>query len=294
VAWALLQAGYDLRGWQGAVKGDVPIGAGLSSSAALEMAVMQAFAVVSGFAWDAPQMAKLGQKVENEWVGVNSGIMDQMISASGRAGSALLIDCRSLETELVPLPPDVVVVILDTSTRRGLAGSAYNDRRASCERAAAAYGVAALRDLSVAEFEAGAARLDDITRKRAQHVITENERVLAAREALKQDDAAAFGQLMNASHISMRDDFEISSDALNAIVTCAQNHAACYGARMTGGGFAGCAVALVEADSAEVFVAHVADCYTTETGLSPQIYITPPTNGAEVFPAETTDFQRKG
>lgn len=280
VAWALQNADYTLNGWEGVLKGDVPIGAGLSSSAALEMATAQAFATVSGFAFDPPKMATLGQRVENQWIGVNSGIMDQMISAAGQRDRALLIDCRSLETTQVPLPPETAIVILDTSTRRGLAGSAYNDRRASCEKAAAFYGVPALRDLDIDTFKAKADQLDDETQRRARHIITENARVLAAKDAMLAGDAEAMGQLMNASHVSMRDDFEISADALNAIVACAQAHDACYGARMTGGGFAGCGVALVRAEQAEDFAQVVTECYRAETGLDPNLYITTAEAGA--------------
>lgn len=285
IAWALQEAGYTLKGWEGVIQGDIPIAAGLSSSAAFEMAAARAFSAVSGFVWDAPSMAKLGQKTENQWVGVNSGIMDQMISASGKANHALLIDCRSLETELAPLPPGTVVVVLDTSTRRpptGLVGTAYNERRQQCEAAARHFGVPALRDISMAEFEARKAELDDVTRRRAKHVITENHRTLRAIDAMKHGDAQAFGDLMYASHISMRDDFEISSDALNAIVECARKHEACYGARMTGGGFAGCAVALVRQEAADDFTRFVAAGYTAETSLTPAIYVCAATNGAEV------------
>lgn len=286
MAWALQESGDTLVGWEGVTAGDVPISAGLSSSAALEMATGRAFGAVSDLAWNPAEYAKLGQKTENGWIGVNSGIMDQMISASGQAGHALLIDCRSLETELVPLPADTVIVILDTSTRRGeggLAASAYNERREQCEQAAAFFGVPALRDVTVAMFEARAHELDDLVRRRAKHVITENERTLKAKDAMQNGDAATLGQLMNESHISMRDDFEISAEALNQIVDCAQAHEACYGARMTGGGFAGCAVALVRADAADDFAAKIAKCYTATSGLTPNIYISSPTNGAEII-----------
>ena len=281
-AWVLREAGYDLRGWEGVIKGDVPVGAGLSSSAALEMAVMQAFAAVSGFDFEPKQMAQLGQQVENAWIGVNSGIMDQMISAAGKKNAALLIDCRTLETEALPLPPDTVVAVLDTGTRRGLVTSAYNDRRESCEKAAQILGVDALRDVPVADFEMRDYMLDEVTRKRARHVVTENARVLAARDAIKRGNAVDFGLLMNLSHDSMRDDFEISSEALNAIVECAQQHDGCYGARMTGGGFAGCAVALVRVDEAESFTKQVTACYTDMTDHEPQIYITPAVIGTEI------------
>jgi len=282
VAWALQQAGYTLGGWEGVVAGDVPIGAGLSSSAALEMATARVFAVTSGLPWDATTMAKIGQRAENEWVGVNCGIMDQMISAAGVAGHALLIDCRSLETQAVPLPPGTAVVVLDTATRRGLVDSAYNERRAQCEAAARFFGVPALRDVSVAQFQAQADRLDDVTRRRARHVVTEDDRTLDATEAMRQGNAVELGQLMNASHTSLRDDFEVSSDELNAMVACAIRQEACHGARMTGAGFGGCAVALVRAGVAHDFAAAVAACYQAATAITPNVYVCAATNGAEV------------
>jgi galactokinase len=279
-AWALQEAGYTLTGWDGVIEGDVPIGAGLSSSAALEMATARAFAELGGFGWDAGAMAKLGQKTENQWIGVNSGIMDQMISAAGREGYALLIDCRSLDTEAVPLPPDTLVVVLDTATRRGLVGSAYNERRAQCEAAAAHFGVPKLRDVSLDVFNARAHELDDVTMRRARHVITENVRTLACADAMRIGDAAEVGRLMNESHVSMRDDFEISRDEVDRMVACAQAHPAAYGARMTGGGFGGCCVALVRADAAETFAGSVAACYTQETGLTPAVYVCAASEGA--------------
>lgn len=282
MAWAMQQAGHTLNGWEGVIAGDVPIGAGLSSSAALEMAAGRAFAAVSGIAWDAPQMARWGQRTENDWLGLNTGIMDQMISAAGQAGQALLIDCRSLDFEALPLPSETAVVILDTSTRRGLVDSAYNERREQCETAARFFGAAALRDVSVAAFEAQADRLDDLTRRRARHVIYENDRTQRARIAMLAGDAATLGQLMNASHRSLRDDFDVSSDALNAIVDCALAHAACYGARMTGAGFGGCAVALVERAQAADFAEHINTTYAQASGLTPSVYICEAAAGAEV------------
>jgi galactokinase len=282
VAWALQEAGYALRGWEGVVAGDVPIGAGLSSSAALEMATARVFAVTSGLRWDPTAMAKIGQRAENEWVGVNCGIMDQMISAAGVAGHALLIDCRSLETRPVPLPPGTAVAVLDTATRRGLVDSAYNERRAQCEAAARFFGVPALRDVSASQFEAWADRLDDLTHRRARHVVTEDARTLEAAEAMRRGDATALGELMDASHVSLRDDFEVSSDELNAMVACAQRQESCYGARMTGGGFGGCAVALIRAGDAHAFADIVATCYQAATGVTPNVYVCVGTNGAEV------------
>jgi galactokinase len=283
MAWVMQDAGHPLQGWEGVVAGDVPLGAGLSSSAALEMATARAFVAASGLAWDAVHMAKLGQRTEHEWMGVNCGIMDQMISASGVQGHALLIDCRSLQTTPVPLPPDTLVVVLDTATRRGLVDSAYNERRAQCETAAQFFGVPALRDVSEEMFQARGDGLPDLPRRRARHVISENARTLRAAEVMRQGDAAEMGRLMNASHTSMRDDFEISCNELNAMVTCARQQAACYGARMTGGGFGGCAVALVYADAAQDFAAVVAACYQESTGLTPNVYICAATDGARVI-----------
>ncbi|MFO7323963.1 MAG: galactokinase [Chloroflexota bacterium] len=282
VAWAMQEAGMMLSGWEGVVAGDVPIGAGLSSSAALEMATARAFAAVSGLTWEPAWIAKIGQKTENLWIGVNSGIMDQLISAAGRAGHALLIDCRSLETQAVPLPPDTRIVVLDTATRRGLVGSAYNERRQQCEAAARHFGVKALRDVTPEMFAEREHELDDVTRRRARHVITENARTLAAAEAMRRGDAVELGRLMNESHVSMRDDFEISREEVDAMVACAQAHDASFGARMTGGGFGGCCVALVRAADAQTFAADVAACYTQATGLTPTIYVCEATDGASV------------
>jgi len=282
VAWALQEAGHTLQGWEGIVTGDVPIGAGLSSSAALEMATARAFAAASDLPWDPATMAQLGQRAENEWVGVSCGIMDQMISAAGVDGHALLIDCRSLEAQAVPLPPDTAVVVLDTVTRRGLVDSAYNERRAQCEAAARFFGVPALRDVSVDQFQSQSEGLDDLIRRRARHVVTEDARTLEATEAMRRGDAAALGGLMNASHVSLREDFEVSSDELNAMVECAQQHEACYGARMTGAGFGGCAVALVRDEASQAFAEKVTACYHAATAIEPHVYICTATNGAEV------------
>jgi len=282
VAWALTQAGYALTGFEGCMQGNVPIGAGLSSSAALEVATARAFAVVSGFPWDAARMAQLSQKAENEWVGMNCGIMDQMISAAGKAGSALLIDCRTLEFEVAPIPSNAVVVVLDTSTRRGLVGSAYNERRAQCEAAARYFDVKALRDVSVERLLAEGSGLDPVTFRRARHIVTENERTLEAKQAMQADDAAWLGRLMKASHASLRDDFEVSSPALDTMVDLANDFRGCFGARMTGAGFGGCAVALVDRNQAERFVDYISPAYRHATGNNPQIYVTQPAEGASV------------
>ena len=272
VAWALKEAGYPLSGWEGVFSGDVPIGAGLSSSAALELALARVFSLTSGFDWVPPEMALICQKAENQWVGVSSGIMDQMISASGKENFALLIDCRNLDTKLVPLPQDTQVVILDTNTRRGLVDSAYNERREQCEAVARHFGVKALRDITLEQLEADKKHLDNLLYLRARHVVSENGRVLQAVEALTAGDSRSFGLLMNASHISMRDDFEISREEMDHMVEIAQNQPGCFGARMTGGGFGGCAVALVDGEKIDGFIKNVTKEYQEKTGLDARIY----------------------
>lgn len=296
-AWSLQDAGLALTGWEGVLQGDVPLGAGLSSSAALEMATARAFAAVGNLDWNPATMAKLGQRAENKWVGVNCGIMDQLISAAGRENHALLIDCRSLDCQSVPFPAGVAVVVLDTSTRRGLVDSAYNERRSQCEAAAKFFNVTALRDVTMKQFEqmTGATDvsvcraccgknggLDALTRRRALHVIGENDRTVEAAAAMRRGDAVELGRLMNESHRSLRDDYEVSSDALNAMVECASAHPACFGARMTGAGFGGCAMALIRADVADDFVAKTAVAYQQKTGHKPAVYVCQATNGAEV------------
>lgn len=281
IAWALAEAGHRLTGWEGVVQGDVPVGAGLSSSAALEVATARAFAAVSHLEWDPATMARLGQRAENRWIGVNCGIMDQLASAAGQDGHALLIDCRSLDIRPAPLPAGVAVVILDTGTRRGLVDSAYNERRSQCEAAAEFFHVKALRDVTPELYEQRAADLPETTRRRARHVITENLRVERAVDAMQRGDAAALGKLMNESHASLQEDYEVSSDALNAMVDAARQHPACFGARMTGAGFGGCAVAIIKAEASDDFASRVAADYRQATGHSPAVYVTGATPGAE-------------
>jgi galactokinase len=252
------------------------------------MATARAFAASSGFEWQPAAMALVGQRAENAWVGVNSGIMDQMISAAGVTGRALLIDCRSLETRAVPLPQGSVIVIMDTATRRELMASAYNERRAQCEEAAAFFRVPALRDVGLDRFEHEGHALPDGVRKRARHVITENDRTLRAAEAMRAGDAPLLGRLMNESHTSLRDDFEVTNNALNVIVEIAQAQPTCYGARMTGAGFGGCAVALVPEADAPAFAAAVAVQYSARTGRDPAVYITYASEGASLLAGEST------
>jgi len=282
VAHALQMEGCRLEGWEGVVAGDVPSGAGLSSSAALELAAARAFAAVSNLDWEAARMARIGQKAENEWVGVQCGIMDQMASAAGQAGHALFLDCRTLAYEHVPLPQGVVVVVLDTSTRRGLVGSAYNERRAQCEAAARSFGVPALRDVAWERFERESRRLEATVMRRARHIVSENRRVLEAVEAMRAGETARLGALFNESHASLRDDFEVTNAALNQIVEAAREQPACYGARMTGAGFGGCAAALASAQQAEEFVNGVTAAYRQKSGLQARAYVCQASAGASV------------
>ncbi len=282
MAWGLQEASYTLNGWEGVLGSDIPVGAGLSSSAALEMVTAMAFSAVGGWEFIPDIMAKIGQKAENEWVGANTGIMDQMISASGQVDHALLIDCRDLSTRHIPLPTKATVVILDTTTRHTHTDSGYNERREQCEAAARFFGVSHLRDVALKEFKDRSANLDELIRRRARHIISENERVLKAAQALSKGDAVEMGKLMNESHTSMRDDFEITNAELNIMVQAAQAQPGCFGARMTGGGFGGCAVALVHEDAVGAFVENVHASYAETTGLDPKIYLCKATNGAEV------------
>jgi galactokinase len=251
-----------LAGWDGAIASDLADGAGLSSSAAIEIATARVFAETSGLEWDPTAMARVAQRGDNEWVGINSGIMDQLICATAREGHARLIDCRDLTGTHVPIPPGAAVVILDTTTRRRLLDSAYNDRRTACEAAARYLGVEQLRD----------ARPDQVTTDmppelyiRARHVVEENARTLAAAEAFTAGDLAEVGRLMNESHESLRDLFEVSSPALDAMAQAAQAAPGCFGARQMGGGFAGSCVALVEAEQLTEFTAVALAGYTRST-----------------------------
>lgn len=286
IANEMINAGYKLKGFDAVMTGDVPRGAGLSSSAAVELAVARAFSAISDIEWNAPAMARIAQKAENEWVGVNCGIMDQMASAACREGYALFLDCRSLETQHAPLPQGVSVVILDTSTRRGLVDSAYNERRRQCEEAAQWFGVKALRDVGTAEFQRKTSAekgLGEVTQRRAKHIVTENERVLEAIEVMKKGNVKRLGELFNASHDSLRDDFEVTNEALNVMVNCAREQEGCFGARMTGAGFGGCAVALVDTRKTEAFTRAVTVIYKQRSGLEASIYICKASEGAGII-----------
>ena len=288
VAWALGEAGLKLGAWEGVLGGDVPIGAGLSSSAATELAVARAFAVASDLAWDPVAMAKLCQRAENRWVGLNCGIMDQLISAAGEAGHALLIDCRSLAITSVPVPPQVRFLVLDSAAPRTLAGSAYNVRRAECEAAVsklqAAYpGISALRDVTPAMLAAGADRLAPNELQRARHIVSENARVLASVQALNEGDMRRLGETMVDSHASLRDDYEVSSRELDTLVDLALATPGVLGGRLTGAGFGGCAIALVLPEAAGVASESIMQRYRAATGLPGSAFVTTASEGATLI-----------
>ena len=286
VVKVLLERGLALHGADLAVTGNVPQGAGLSSSAALEVAVGQAFKSLQGLdALSATDLALIGQQAENRFVGVNCGIMDQLISARGEAGHALLIDCRCLATQPVPLPAGLAVLIAHSKVRRGLVDSAYNERRAQCEAAARHFGVPALRDLTPAQLDAGAANLDDLTLQRARHVVTENPRTEAAAAALAAGDLPALGRLMAASHASMRDDFAITVPAIDQLVDILQQAIGTEGgARMTGGGFGGCVVALLPQERVATATDAVARHYRAPGGDAAEVWVCQAQAGAEAIP----------
>jgi galactokinase len=287
VAVVLQARGFDLPGVDVAIASDVPAAAGLSSSAALEVSMAVAWQTLVGFELSRPDLALLCQRAENTFVGVNCGIMDQFISALGQKDAALLIDCRSLEHCAVALPEGGRVVVMDTRKSRGLADSAYNTRRAECEEGvrllrARLPGIRALRDVSWQQFVDYADGLPDNVRKRCRHVIAENRRVVESVDVLARGDAAAFGRLMDASHRSLRDDYQVSCAELDAMVEAAWRAPGVIGARMTGGGFGGCAVALVEQDQAEAFSQQVADEYQRVIGVEPSLYVCTAEAGAGI------------
>jgi galactokinase len=267
----LSETGCQMPGADVLIDSDLPIGAGLSSSASLELAVAVAFATLADHPIDGATLARLGQRVENDIVGVRSGIMDQLAIALGVAGHALLIDCRSLQTEPVPIPPRVRILVLDSAVPRTLAGSAYNQRRSECEAAlntlqAVDPNLHALRDVTVDLLGKEGWRLTDIQLRRARHVVTENQRVLDAATALRDGDAHRFGQLLTQSHLSLRDDYQVSGRELDTLVDIAANTPGVLGARLTGAGFGGCAIALATTEHADRAVVTVTERYRRATG----------------------------
>src|SRR6266480_3751848 len=286
VAIVLERAGYHLRGANLRIRGEVPLGSGLSSSAAIEVATACALAANSDLTIHRTELAKLCRQAENEFVGARVGIMDQFVSCYGQAKKALLLDCRSLEFELLPLSDNASLVVCNTMVKHDLASGAYNERRAQCEvgvrhLAAVLPNVSALRDVSLEQLKEYGQDLPDVIYRRCLHVISENARVLEAGEALKQDDLDGFGQLMYESHRSLRDDYEVSSPELDLMVELAQSVSGVCGARMTGGGFGGCTVNLVAVEHIERFKRTVVEGYEKAMKLLPEIYVCDVANGAE-------------
>src|SRR5712692_1385737 len=280
VVWVMKKRGYDVPAFQGAFAGDVPLGSGLSSSAAIEATTALALDALFHLGIAKRDLAVLCQQAENAFVGVNSGIMDQYASLLCEAGTALLIDCRSLEAVPVPIDLeriDLTLLVCDTRVSRELSATGYNARRQACERAAHTLGVRELRDAHLQDLE----KLSGEERKRARHVITENARVLEAVQALQRQDFGAFGRLMYASHRSLRDDYEVSTPELDAFVEIAVQSSA-LGARLTGAGFGGCALALNRSEDAEVLALSVRHYFEACGFKQPVFYPFQPEAGAEV------------
>ncbi len=283
--WALLEAGLPVRGFAGVLDSTVPPAAGLSSSAALEMATGWAALAAGAARPTAARLALLGQRAENAYVGVNCGIMDQYASSAGKSGNAVLLDCRSLEARYVPLPADLSLVICDTASPRRLSTSAYNERREECETGARLIaerepGVRALRDVDPEMLARHVDRLPDAIARRCRHVVEENARTLAAADAFAAGDLDALGRLFADSHASLRDLFEVSSAELDAMVEIAIRVPGVVAARMTGGGFGGCTVNLVRPGSEDALRQGILREYPIRTGLQPRVYVVSAADGA--------------
>lgn len=277
----ILSRGYQLSGMNIAVTGNVPQGAGLSSSAALEVAIGQAVKELFQLDISGVDIALIGQQAESEFVGCSCGIMDQMISVDGKEGYAVLLDCRSLERVSVPIPEGLTIVIINSNKRRELVDSEYNSRREQCQEAAEYFGVKALRDVTFDMLNDSAGDLDPLVFRRARHVVTENARTLDAVEALKAADIGKISKLMEASHASMRDDFEITVDEVDTLVSIISEVLGDKGGvRMTGGGFGGCVVALVPDNLVDRVVDAVDEQYQTLTGYKESFYVCFPRQGA--------------
>jgi len=291
VAFALERNGHKVHGADLYIRGEVPIGSGLSSSAAIEVSTALALLAVSGIDLDRKQIALLGQQAENEFVGMRCGIMDQFISCHGKANHALMLDCRSLDFRLLPLPPNARLVICNTMVHHALAGGEYNKRRADCEAgvkhlAQFLPGIKALRDVTVADLERYGNGLPEVVYRRCRHVVSEDGRMEQAAVALNGGHLETFGELMYASHASLRIDYAVSCEELDIMVDLASRVKGVYGARMTGGGFGGCTINLVQAEHVDEFKATVAPGYEKATGKAPVIYVTSAVEGAEeVTPA---------
>jgi galactokinase len=289
VAWALQEDGLEPRGFRGLVDSDLPIGAGLSSSAALELASALALLGASQSPLPGERIAKLGRRAENEFVGVKCGIMDQLVGMLGRLGHALLIDCRSLVARPVSLPEHLALVVSDTQVRHELSSSAYNERLAECMRSVALLrtghpAIRALRDVSTQDFEQWGSELPDSLRRRVRHVVSENSRVVAMAAALDAGDEAVIGRLMSASHASLRDNYEISSPELDAMAEIAWAAKGVVGSRMTGGGFGGCTVTLAHKNSVLRLRETIQSEYKKRTGRQALVQIVESVDGAGSVP----------
>ena len=285
VAVVLQKAGYSLHGAQLKIRGEVPIGSGLSSSAALEVATACALAANANLNIDSIELAKICRRAENEFVGARVGIMDQFVSLHGKSNKALLLDCRTLDYKLLPMSREAQLVVCNTMVKHELASSEYNQRREQCEAgvkhlAQILPNVAALRDVTLDQLEKYGKDLTDVIYRRCRHVVSENARVLEAGEALVQDDLVRFGQLMYESHRSLRDDYEVSCKELDLMVDLASNVDGVFGSRMTGGGFGGCTVNLVAHANVSNFQQVVAEGYERQTKLKPEIFVCAPSDGA--------------
>jgi galactokinase len=286
VAWVLAKSGHRVAGLRGAFSSSVPIGAGLSSSAALEVAFALAFQAAGG--WTVPRMelARLCQQAEHAFPGVRCGLMDQFASLHGREGFALLFDCRSLEYETISFPTRAALVIADTRVRHKLDVGGYNQRREQCEQAVAILAranpqVRALRDVTPGMLRTESGSLPEPVRMRAEHVVMECERTLLMADALRRGDLESAGQLMNAGHASLRDLYQVSVPELDAMVDAARSIPGCYGARLTGAGFGGCTVQLVDGETAGKFAETLATKYFDATGIPPEVIVSRPGDGAE-------------
>lgn len=291
MAWALQEEGFQLRGMDAVIHSTVPLGGGLSSSAAIEMAIGTVFQRLGGFALDPVRLAQLGQQAENQFVGVNCGILDQYSAVKGQAGCALLLDCRDLSSRSISIAPEVQVMICDTRSARGLAGTEYGERRAQCEEGARILssfdpGVRTLRDVPLVLFYAKQDALPPIVAKRCQFIIEENQRVLDLAEALPSGDANRLGELYSASYAGARDLYEIGSPAMQKMMDAMLTAPGVIGARQAGAGFGGCMVALVAKDQAPAFAEHVARVYQASSGLVPWVYPVNPSAGAGEVGAE--------
>jgi galactokinase len=269
------------------IDSDLPSGAGLSSSAALEVATWLAFSAMSGVIWDTHMAAVACRRAENEFVGVASGIMDQFASAASRAGHAMLLDCRSLKTDFIAMPASGTVVVMDTGVRRTLGSSAYNDRRAACERVGAYFratdpAVRALRDVTEEQLDHAQRKLDRSDFHRAWHVVAENHRVQLVAQAFREAQPRHVGAALNVSHDSLRELYDVSCDELDVAVETARDHPSCFGARMTGAGFGGCAIAYVAAGAAERFVADISPLLTQRISQATRVFACQPGEGARL------------